>query len=79
MGFYTWIRESVKRAVMLGLADAVEEIGSPAENEESSRKLLAMLRQGPALEAKPEAPSHGMTRKRLGKSLEQIQSQAATT
>jgi hypothetical protein len=74
MSFYTWIRESVKRAVLLGLSDAIEHIGAPVEGDQGHEKLLANLRQHVAIEAKVEAPAMG--RKRLGKSLDQIQAQA---
>lgn len=75
MNFYTWIRESVKRAVLLGVSDAIEQIGTPVEGDQSSQKLLTSLRQHVMLEAQVEtAPATG--RKRLGKSLDQIQAQA---
>jgi hypothetical protein len=77
MGFYTWIRESVKRAVLLGLSDAIEQIGTPVEGDQSHQKLLTSLRQHVMLEAQVEAvPAVAGGRKRLGKSLDQIQSQA---
>jgi hypothetical protein len=79
MSFYAWIRESVKRAVLLGLSDAIEQIGTPVEGDASHEKLLASLRQHVAIEAKVETAAPG--RKRLGKSLDQISAQArpATT
>jgi hypothetical protein len=77
MGFYTWIRESVKRAVLLGLSDAIEQIGAPVEGDASHQKLLTSLRQHVMLEAQVETvPAVAGGRKRLGKSLDQIQSQA---
>lgn len=77
MNFYTWIRESVKRAVLLGVSDAIEQIGTPVEGDQSSQKLLTSLRQHVMLEAQVETvPAGGGGRKRLGKSLDQIQAQA---
>jgi hypothetical protein len=76
MSFYNWIRESVKRAVLLGLSDAMEHIGTPDENDESSQRLLASLRQHAAIEAKSADAAPSLSRKRLGKSLDQIQAQA---
>jgi hypothetical protein len=64
---FDWIREGVKRSVILGVHDAVEAIGSPADDD--ARQRLATLlppvegaTAGPALAA-------GTKRKRLGRSL----------
>lgn len=70
MNFFAWIREQVRRAVLMGVSDAVEHLGSPSPEDEAGQRMLATLRQAPAIEAKPaEAAS---PRKRLGRSLEQI-------
>lgn len=78
LGFYGWIRENVKRAVLLGFSDAVEQLGLPPENEEVSPRLLAVLRPTTPLTAEPQAtkPATGGGRKRLGQTLEQIQQRA---
>jgi hypothetical protein len=79
LGFYGWIRENVRRAVLLGFSDAVEQIGLPSENDEVNPQLVAMLRPlTPAVSAevqtsKPLLANKG--RKRLGQTLEQIQQQ----
>lgn len=75
MNFFVWIRESVKRAVLLGVSDAMEQIGTPGEGDQAGQQLLASLRQHAALEAQPPLPA-GNGRKRLGRSLNQIQAQA---
>ena len=81
LGFYGWIRENVRRAVLLGFSDAVEQLGLPAENGEVSPQLLAVLRPAkPLLTAdSPARPTTqtGGGRKRLGRTLEQIQQRAA--
>lgn len=80
LGVYGWIRENVRRAVLLGFSDAVEQLGLPAENEELSPQLLAVLRPAKPLltaESPPKpATSTGGGRKRLGQTLEQIQQRA---
>lgn len=78
LGFYGWIRENVRRAVLLGFSDAVEQLGLPSEQEEISPQLLAVLRPAkPALTVEPQTkPATG--RKRLGQTLEQIQQRAGT-
>ena len=73
MNFFVWIRESVRQAVLLGVSDAMEQIGAPAEGDPAHQRLLHSLRQHATLEAKAEVPTTG--RKRLGKSLDQIQAQ----
>jgi len=81
LGFYGWIRENVRRAVLLGFSDAVEQLGLPNSEEEVSPQLLAVLRPTRPLlatdvPAKPVSPTGG-GRKRLGQTLEQIQQRAA--
>ena len=36
LGFYGWIRENVRRAVLLGFSDAVEQLGTPIDGEDVS-------------------------------------------
>lgn len=79
LGFYGWVRENVKRAVLLGFSDAVEQLGTPLDAEDVSPQLLDVLRQPkPLLSAETTAvkPSGG-GRKRLGQTLEQIQQRSA--
>ena len=68
---FNWIREGVKRSVMLGVADAIEEVGTP-----TSPELQASLNH---FLTQTEAPIEGIAttaggdkaggRKRLGRSL----------
>lgn len=69
--FFDWIRAGVRQAVLMGVADAVDDIGQPGETDDSNRRLLEILRgnesvagQEPRLaaEAKPQ-------RRKLGRSL----------
>ncbi|MGE0537824.1 MAG: hypothetical protein AB7O68_22860 [Pirellulales bacterium] len=74
MNFYAWVREGVKRAVLLGFSDAIEAVGTPHEGDESGQQFLALLRQQKSLES-PEPRSSGGGgggRKRLGRSLDDI-------
>jgi hypothetical protein len=80
LGFYGWIRENVRRAVLLGFSDAVEQLGLPNQEEEVSPQLLAVLRPVKPLLASDSAKpvsSAGGGRKRLGQTLEQIQQRAS--
>jgi hypothetical protein len=77
MNFFSWIRDGVRHAVLLGVSDAVGDIGTPTEGDDISQRLLQTLRTGqPAL---VEATSHERApRKKLGRSLEQIQTSTKT-
>lgn len=79
LGFYGWVRENVKRAVLLGFSDAVEQLGAPLDHEDISPHLLAVLREPKKLLSSETATTKptGGGRKRLGQTLEQIQQRSA--
>lgn len=64
---FDWIREGVKRSVILGVHDAVEAIGSPADDD--ARQRLAALLPPAEGAASGAALVAGTKRKRLGRSL----------
>jgi len=64
---FDWIREGVKRSVILGVHDAVEAIGSPADDD--ARQRLVALLPPPEAAATEPALAAGTKRKRLGRSL----------
>lgn len=77
---YTWIRDGVKRAVLLGFSDAVEQLGLPEEEAAISPHLLTRLKE-PAKLARQDRPqiqgpqtSLRPQRKALGRSLNQLSS-----
>jgi hypothetical protein len=75
MNFFSWIRDGVRQAVLLGVTDAVGDIGTPVEGDDISQRLLQALRTGQPTVI--ESQSHQRSpRKKLGRSLEQIQAQA---
>lgn len=45
---FGWIRDSVRRAVLLGFSDAVEQVGTLEGNQNINPHLLSMLKQNPA-------------------------------
>ncbi len=71
INLFAWIREGVKQSVLLGVADAVETLGTPNGGDELRQNLLSSLRSNSAEEAKrlPDSSS----RKRLGRSLKDIE------
>lgn len=70
LNVFEWIREGVKRSVILGVQDAVDAIGTPAHDDIRTR--LAALAP-PADASSAESPLAGGTkRKRLGRSLREF-------
>jgi hypothetical protein len=80
IGFFAWLREGVRRAVLLGFSDAITQIGTRNEGEDLSPELAATLQRGIAWEeARPAlAGPNPSGRKRLGKSLHEIRTPVAT-
>jgi hypothetical protein len=69
MNFFEWIRGGVRQAVLLGVSDAVDQIGTP-EGDDLHQGLLEVLRSQPD---SPKRLGSGTRRKKLGRSLQQIQ------
>ncbi len=66
--FFAWIRDGVKQAVLVGVSDAVDQIGAPLDNDEANERLQEALT--PALEVAPTKATG--KRKRLGRTLKDI-------
>ena len=73
MNFFEWIRDSVRRAVLLGVSDAVEDLGTPNDAEDTRQKLLTVLRGGDTA-SRPRGG--GAKRKKLGRPLSQTAAQS---
>jgi hypothetical protein len=77
--FFAWLREGVRQAVLLGVTDAVENLGTPSEDDQVSHRLLEMLQQGGPSNAPRQltnnanSGNNGSKRKKLGRTLEEIQ------
>jgi hypothetical protein len=80
VGFFQWLRDSVRRTVLLGFSDAVEQLGGAHDGQEMNPQLLAVLRQhtAVALEHHPttQRTEERPQRKRLGRTLEQFREPA---
>lgn len=75
MGVFSWIRESVRRSVLLGFSDAVEQLGASSDADEPLHPQLAsVLREAaPRVTSEPAVREAGRPqRKRLGRSLDQL-------
>lgn len=83
LGVFSWIRESVRRSVLLGFSDAVEQLGVAASADEPLHPQLAAVLHESAPRAFMHAPAEGRSshskpkRKRLGRSLEQLRNPPA--
>lgn len=73
--FFSWMREGVKQAILLGVSDAVEEIGLPPDGDEIGKRLQRALKQeSPSGKSALPGPSaDGGKRKRLGRSLRDLE------
>ena len=71
---FLWIREGVKQSVLLGVSDAIEAIGTPDSADDITPRLLSFLKQGSAEATKTGGA--GGQRKRLGRSLKDLESPA---
>ncbi len=84
MSFFQWVREGVRQAVVLGLADAVEDVGTRMREEDLGPALAKTLRErlavAPAdaggqtvLESAAVEPTQ---RRRLGRSIDGLRKAA---
>ena len=75
VNFFSWLRNGVKQSVLLGVSDAIEDLGVP-ENSDDLHPGVAALLTGDSASGKRTAARGGNkagTRKRLGKSLKDIE------
>jgi len=77
MSFFDWLREGVRQAVVLGLADAVEDVGTRNRGEDlgpalaqSLRDRLAESKGTAVLESPVAGEAKPKSRRRLGRSLD---------
>jgi hypothetical protein len=71
---FHWIREGVRRSVMLGVADAIESVGSPATGEDLHKSLQHFRSRIDAPTDKPVSGGNASAgvRKRLGRTLKDL-------
>lgn len=78
MSFFQWVREGVRQAVVLGLADAVEDVGTRMRGEDLGPALAQSLRERLAVAPADSTQTavlessavSGGPRRRLGRSLD---------
>lgn len=63
--FFNWLRNGVKKSVLLGVADAMDEIGTPDNDDELHKRIQAAV----AIEGKKSSTKG---QRRLGRSLKDM-------
>jgi hypothetical protein len=90
MSFFQWVREGVRQAVVLGLADAIDDVGTRSRDEDlgatlaqTLRDRLAVTRQPAVLDAPTAsaatatiAAAPAASRRRLGRTIEGLRKAA---
>ncbi len=79
MNFFGWIRNGVRQSVLLGVSDAVEQLGTPAAVEDLHPSVAGFLKleehttNAPKLmQSSNPAVGQAKSRRRLGKSLKDM-------
>lgn len=74
---FGWIREGVRQSVLMGVADAMESIGTPPSGEDLRPKLLDSIRKNTESAVAIAAAPAGKPR-RLGRSLKDLEAGTET-
>jgi len=72
MNFFNWVREGVRQAVLLGVTDAVQGIGTPPNGDDMGQRLLDVVRKGSPELAAANTVTLPSRRRKLGRSLNDI-------
>lgn len=82
VNFFDWIRDGVRQSVLLGVSDAIEQLGTPADSEDVHPGVAAFLASEKSEKSEKKrvgaAASGGTGRKRLGRSLKDIDEPVAS-
>ncbi|MDR0703700.1 MAG: hypothetical protein LBF88_01800 [Planctomycetaceae bacterium] len=74
--FFEWVRDGVKRSVLLGVSDAVETMGMPHDEESSKDKILSFLQDNSRVHSSQRRISNGSSatsaQRKLGRSISDI-------
>lgn len=71
VNLFQWIREGVRHSVLLGVSDAVQQIGTHPTSDDLSARLGEYLRSGAPIQSRMAGPAPA-ARKRLGRSLKEL-------
>ena len=73
---FVWIREGVKQAVLLGVSDAINAIGTSEDSDDVTPRLLEFMRAGASSSSAAKSRSKSPRKKRLGRSLQDLDTAA---
>lgn len=76
LNFFGWIREGVKQSVLMGVHDALDHLGPRPDEDPISQRLLGFLAPAGQTSAIHSLPSASGGRKKLGRSLKDIQTES---
>lgn len=79
VNFFSWIRDGVKQSVLLGVSDAIETLGTPEDDEQMHPGVAAFLRDETTKTGTKRVTSNNRGRKRLGKSLKEIEGSSSNS
>ena len=80
--FFDWIRDGVKRSVLLGVSDAAETMGAPPEEASTKDEMLSFFQTETKTARKRVAASKsgsgsgGGSGRKLGRTIKEIQAAA---
>ncbi len=76
INFFSWLRDGVRQSVLLGVSDAVEQLGTPPTSDEIHPSVAALLHSQSTSSVKNRLPGpvggSSPERRRLGKSLKEM-------
>lgn len=77
LNFFQWLRGAIRQTVLLGVSDAVKQLGTVEESEEVHPQIAGLLAGGAVADdaagkSKTTRTRNSTPRKRLGKSLKEI-------
>ena len=75
MSLFHWVREGVRQAVLLGVSDAVQDLGTAPDGSDMNQRLLEVIRRGQTPSAATATLTAEPRRKKLGRSLNDIQAE----
>ena len=76
VNFFNWLRDGVRQSVLLGVSDAIDTLGTPADEDQLHPGVAALLRDGDQSSTTTKrvtAAKSTRSRKRLGKSLKELE------
>ncbi len=79
LNFFGWIREGVKQSVLMGVHDAIDHLGPRPDDDPIGQRLLGFLAPGADSPATRQLPLAGGGRKKLGRSLKDIQAESPSS